>query len=72
MNRLNMHYVNNIEISTKTLDGKSAEEKSSVVDIKITQKDGLDFDLTLFLDDEKGFKALDLKALLSVIQKHYN
>tara|TARA_R110002020_G_scaffold201619_1_gene404329 strand:+ start:371 stop:586 length:216 start_codon:yes stop_codon:yes gene_type:complete len=67
MNSLCIHSVNNIEISTKTLDN---EQQSDIVNIRITQGDGLYFDLSLFMDDEKGFKALDMKALFDVIQKH--
>ena len=67
MNSLCIHSVNNIEISTKTLDN---EQQSDIVNIRITQGDGLYFDLSLFMDDVKGFKALDMKALFDVIQKH--
>ncbi len=67
MNTLAMHRVNNIEISTKTLDN---DRQSNVVNIEITQEDGITFDLSLFLDSEKKFKALDMKSLFDVIQKH--
>ena len=67
-----IHDVKKIEIETKAFDNK---RKTSVVRINIYQKDEFnrhceDFAIDLFLDKEKNFKALDMKNLFNVIQKH--
>tara|TARA_Y100000401_G_scaffold12494_1_gene8533 strand:- start:747 stop:980 length:234 start_codon:yes stop_codon:yes gene_type:complete len=71
-NYLSIHRVTDIEISTKSLDKKEGkwEDMNNIVNLVITGDDDTRFEISCFLDDEKGFKALDLKALFSLIQKH--
>ena len=66
MNSLCLHRVTDIEIATKSLD----EGNNNIVDLVITSEDNTRFEVTCFLDNQKGFKALDLKALLGLIKKH--
>ena len=73
MNTLNIHGVTKIEIETKTFQNRGTEIAN--VRINIYQKDEFnrhceDFAIDLFLDKEKNFKALDMKALFDLIQKH--
>tara|TARA_B100000424_G_C22848356_1_gene452468 strand:- start:14 stop:244 length:231 start_codon:yes stop_codon:yes gene_type:complete len=72
MSNLMIHNVKKIEIETRTIDNK---RKTSVVRINVYQGDEFtrhceDFAIDLFLDEEKNFKALDMKNLFDVIQKH--
>ena len=73
MHTLMIHDVKKIEIETKAFDDK--KKQTSIVRINIYQKDEFnrqceDFAIDLFLDKEKNFKALDMKSLFDVIQKH--
>tara|TARA_R100000995_G_C3461344_1_gene113335 strand:- start:585 stop:818 length:234 start_codon:yes stop_codon:yes gene_type:complete len=73
MNTLMIHDVKKIEIETKAFDNK--KRQTSVVRINVYQTDEFnrhceDFAIDLFLDEEKNFKALDMKNLFDVIQKH--
>ena len=73
MNYLNIHGVKKIEIETKEFDGK--KRQTSIVRINVYQGDEFtrhceDFAIDLFLDEKKNFKALDMKSLFDVIQKH--
>ena len=73
MNSLMIHGVKKIEIETKEFDGK--KKQTSIVRINVYQKDEFtrhceDFAIDLFLDEKNNFKALDMKNLFNVIQKH--
>ena len=71
MNTLSIHYVNGIKIRSKSIPHPTRRaEDINVVDIDISQEGSKDFSISLFLDAEKKFEALDFERLSDLIQKH--
>jgi hypothetical protein len=70
MNTLSIHYVSGIKIRSKSIPNPTSVEDINVVDIDISQEGSKDFTISLFLNKEKKFKALDFEGLSDLIQKH--
>jgi hypothetical protein len=62
MHSLSLHRVNNIEITTKSLD----KGDNKMVNLVVTSDNDTRFEVTCFLDNEKGFKAINLLDLIKL------